>query len=119
MRTLAILMCLLVLSGCEQQSEQQRREAAAHKAEQDQATAKRAAEREAEREKERQLMVTPAALPELERRLGEWLEPKSGLLFLKGQVRATRPEFSRGERDISANALGNLLQSRGIRGGTR
>ena len=95
MRTLVILTCLLVLSGCDQQSQQQRREAATQKAQADQEVAKRAAERaerEAEREKERQLMVTPSAIPELERRLDDWLEAKSGLLLVKDRVNATTPD---------------------------
>ena len=82
MRTLVILAWLLLsLSGCEEQSEPNRREVAAYKAEQEQTRAKR----DAEYEKEHQLMLTPAAIPELERRLDDWLRMTNGILLVKNE----------------------------------
>ena len=98
MRTLVILTCLLVLSGCDQQSQQPRSKAAAQKAEGDQVLAKR----EAERDAERQLMGTPSGAAELERRLDDWLEAKSGLLLVKDRVKAPTPDpLFRGVHAIS------------------
>ena len=81
MRSLAILTCLfLLLSGCDGQSEQQLREAEVQKSK----LAEEYAQRKARRERERQLMRKPdEAIPELERRLGEWLAMTNGVLLIK------------------------------------
>jgi len=81
MRSLAMLTCLfLLLSGCDGQTEQQRREAEAQKSK----LAEADAQREAQRERELQLMLKPdEAIPELERRLGKWLIMTNGVLVIK------------------------------------
>jgi hypothetical protein len=82
MRTLVILLCfVLPLSGCGEQTEQSRREVAAHKAEQDQKRSKL----KAGLEQEYKLMLGPAAVPELERRLDDWLRMTNGVLLVKNE----------------------------------